>query len=218
MLLLVTWKKYELSYKNNKKLPKGLAVGALALGSLLPSIVTSSEAGAALAKGVERPPVATVYADTLGNAALSQAILNKENAISKSIANTKPVNFKNTIAYYHGPGSNDFYVYNPLTANVQVGPNHIELIGYIEPKGSGAGPAVVMFEDNPKIVTEIPNPADPSNMKAVNPVIFPSANGAAYDVYNPVNPVNPQNNQEYISIVENQSQPSQIGLQIFAKS
>lgn len=209
-------KTYELSYKKNKNLLKGLAVGALALGSILPSIVSSSEAGAASTKSTENPAAATVYADTLGNAALNKAILNQENAISRRIAQTKPVNFKDTIAYYHGPGKEHFYIENPLTATVQVGkkPKKVELIGYIEPKGSGAGPVVVMFEDNPKTVKEMPNPADPKSMKAVNPVIFPSANGAAYDVYDPVNPVNPQNKKEYTNKA---AEPSLIGYQYVAK-
>ncbi len=195
-------KTYELTYKN-KKLTKGLTAGALALGALLPSIAISNEAGAAPTKSVEKP-AATVYADKLGNKALNQAILNEELTISKDIAQRIPVEFKDTIAYVTSSPKGGFYIENPLTATVQVGKSHkkTQLIGYIEPKGSGAGPDVVLFEANPKTVKEMHDPADPKSMPAKNPVIFPSMNNAAYDISNPANPFN---FQMYTDLAQNPS-------------
>ncbi len=202
-------KNHEITPKTSK-ISKVTIVGALAVGSLLS---TGPEAGASMASGTSPRHNSEAPADMLGNKEINQAIVNQESIISRKIGQQLPVQFENKIAYYHGPGKEHFYVENFLTVTVQVGKNHkkVNLIGYIERKGSGAGPDVVMFENNPSIVKIVENPADPKNLKKFNPVIFPSKNGSAFDTSNPVNP---KNLSPYTDLANN---PSFIGMFYTAK-
>ncbi len=199
-------KNHEQSPKTSK-IPKALAVGAIVLGAMLPSL----EAGASAITGFNIK--AELAADNLGNKQINEAIAKQMVSISEKIGQKEPVNFLNTIAYYHGAGKLDFYIENPLTATVEIGKDHkkVHLIGYIADKGSGAGPQVVMFEDSPNIVKMSHDPADPKSFKTVNPVIFPDKTGAAYNLGNPINP---NTSTIYADLAHN---PSNIGMFYTAK-
>ena len=186
-----------------------LRAGALSMGLLLGS---APAAQASTSTHAETPATARPNSDSNPSETLNQAIIAQELTISRDIGKQTPVHFKNTIAYYH-VGKQPFYIENPLSATVTVGSNHqkLSLIGYIEPKGSGAGPDIVMFVDSPNTTSEIHDPADPKQITSKNSVIFPSYNGNAFD---PNNPVNPVTGLEYTDQAGN---PSLIGYQYEAK-
>ncbi len=120
---------------------------------------------------------------------VNEAIAVQDKQISRDIAEQLPVKFINEMAYYHGPGKDHFYIENPLSVNVSVGPKNeqVDLIGYIERKGSGAGPDVVMFDGSRGDTTTYADNADQASIREVSTVIFPSVGGAAYDLNNPTN-------------------------------
>lgn len=165
-----------------------LRAGAVSLGLLIGS---APAAHASTPSHAESSATANPNINSPSSETLNQAIVEQEQKISRDIAEQIPVHFKNTIAYYHGGGKVHFYIENPLSATVTVGNNHqrVNLIGYIEPKGSGAGPVIDMFVDSPKDTSEDRDPADPKQMTAKNSVIFPPTNNNEFDTNNPVNPV-----------------------------
>ena len=169
------------SNKNNAHKVK-IATRVAALGLAAASVTPAGVASAS--QSHER-------ATTPHFATVNEAIVAQDQKISMNIANQIPVHFKNEIAYYHGPGKDHFYIENPLSATVSVGSNHkiVNLIGYIERKGSGLGPDVVMFEDTKTTTSSYPDNADPAgSIHQVNNVVFPSFDGSAYNLNVPIDP------------------------------
>lgn len=160
---------------NSKKLNRlktGLKAGALTVGLLLPASA-SAETNQHSKKAPE---------------SLGALITTKEKKISNDIAQQTPITFKNSLAYYHGPGKLDFYIDNPLTATIHEGDKKVKLIGYIEPKGGPTGPEIVLFPYDKRTTSLSPNQNDPVNGQPESQVIFPSADGSAFDTTNPVDP------------------------------
>jgi hypothetical protein len=155
------------------RLKTGLKAGALTVGLLLPA-----SASAETKQHSKKAP------ESLG-----ALITTKEKRLSNDIARQTPITFKNSIAYYHGPGKLDFYINNPLTATIHKGDKKVKLLGYIEPKGGPTGPEIVLFPYDKATTSLSPNQNDPVNGQPKSQVIFPSADGSAFDTTNPVDPL-----------------------------
>lgn len=167
----------------NQNRKKSMATRIAALG-LAASIAPIGAVSANASQSHENATSAVHY-ETVNDAIVAQ-----DRLISRDIGAQVPVQFKNTIAYYHGPGKEHFYIENPLSATVSVGSNNkqVKLIGYIERKGSGAGPDVVMFEDSPHTTSSYHDNADPSSIHFENYVTFPAIGKEAYSLNTPINP------------------------------